>query len=70
MNFKTPKKHKKYVFTRINRWKQISAFRIDFAPSIFVIKQKDSKSIGLDWFGFTITVLIKKDDNKNSTINR
>ena len=70
MNFKTTKKNKKYIFTRVNRWKQISAFRIDFAPSIFVIKQKDSKSIGLDWLGFTITLLIKKDENKNSTRNR
>lgn len=68
MNFKTT--NKKYLFTHVNRWKQISAFRIDFAPSIFVVKQKDTKTIGLDWLGFTITVLIKKHETKDSTINR
>lgn len=51
---------KRFVFSIVNRWNQYSAYRIDFAPSLHVLKQLKSKSISIDWLGFCISLQINK----------
>jgi len=58
---------KRFVFSIVNRWKQYSAYRIDFAPSLHVLKQLKSKSISIDWFGFCISLQINKLEKENDT---
>lgn len=42
---------KRLEFNVVNRWKQYSSYRIDFAPSLFVVKQLQHKIISIEWFG-------------------
>lgn len=50
-------KKTEYIFK--NRWKQHTAYSIDFAPRLFVVKQLKCKSISFEWLGFCFTVQIK-----------
>lgn len=49
-------KKKKYEWGFKNTWKNYSAYHIHFSPSIYCVKQMTYKSIGIEWFGFTITL--------------
>ena len=50
------KKQPKYEFRVVNRWKQYTAYRIELAPSIFVVKQLKCKVINIDWLGFCFSI--------------
>lgn len=52
------KRLKKYEYRFVNRWKQYTTYRIDFAPAILVTKQNNYKTIPLEWFGFTVSIQI------------
>lgn len=54
---------KKYSLKITNRYRQISAISIPFAPTFFILKGNGKvKSISMDWLGINIS--LKMNSNK------
>jgi hypothetical protein len=55
------KKLKKFEYRFVNRYKQHTSFRIEFAPFFIVVKQMKFKVITLEWFGLAFSLQINKN---------
>jgi hypothetical protein len=54
------KEKKKFEYRFVNRYKQHSSYRIDFAPFFTICKQLKYKSITIEWIGFAFSLQINK----------